>query len=426
MVSAALNFDRQFWPRLVIGAVFVVWLARAAVADDHVIDVEVADPEPDRVQMLRLARAQPGFALSRFNQTVFGGMDGTSIRQFSQILQDRIMAVDALCGALPGVARKLELAGHGDIKRLRDRIDELRKEFLQFDERGDRQVPVDLMQRANELRRAIESGPFDGNSMFENTLKHLFDADQQLLYRSFRELDRRGGKVQTRHCGGRDITVIRMTNAALTDDGLTHFAPLTRLKGILLDYTQVTDEGLAHLGGLTNLEFLDLGSTQIRDAGLAHLERMPRLKMLDLRRTPVTDAALVHLRKLSDLESLNLGHTRVTGKGLIHLATLNRLETLLLDHTAINDESLAYLPDLPKLKMLSLEGTLISDAGLAHLVRLTSLESLNIRGTGATDKCLVHLTRLPNLQVVDLNDTGISPAARGELQKTRPGLTVVK
>src|SRR5258708_38054924 len=111
---------------------------------------------------------------------------------------------------------KLDLAGRGDIRRLTDRIDELRKEFQLVDDRGDQQIPQALTQRAQDLGVAVGSGPFDDRSVFAKTLRQILNSDQRLLYESYRELERLGGKIHLRPCGEREIKAIRMTDAALT------------------------------------------------------------------------------------------------------------------------------------------------------------------------------------------------------------------
>jgi len=430
IVTAPRHFERQFRLCLVIVAALLCALSTgpAAASDDDFDDFTdevIRQPAPQGVVMLGAAQQQPaGLALRYFNQVVLGSRPGE--HSLHDIIQARTLAVDLICDGAPGLARKLELAGRGDIIHLRDRVDELRKEFQLVDDRGERQVPAELAQRASALRAEMESGLLEERSLFSKTLRHTLNARQWALYAAFHELDIRGGKAQLRIYGDRKVKVIRMTNAALTDEGLVHFKPLPHLRGVLLDYTQVTDDGLAHLAGLTNLEVLDLGSTQVRGEGLLHLANMRCLQYLDLRRTPFTDAGLVHLRNLTGLRFLNLGHTRVTGTGFAHLSGLSNLETILLHQTPFTDEGLSHLLGLANLKTLVLEGTQITDAGLAHLARLPSLETLNLRRVGMTDKGLSHLRSLTSLQTLDLYDTDVSETAIDELKKALPRLTVVK
>jgi hypothetical protein len=435
MVAAARNLDRSFWLSLILGAALLCGpFGRHVAANDDDFDdfTDEAIPvvPPRRVPPpMAAAQPAPGFALSQFNQTLYGGLAtraGPTENPISQILHARILAVDMICGLTSGQKHKLELAGRGDIKRLRDRIDELRKEFQIVDDRGERQLPAALAQRAQALREMVDSGPFDNSSIYVKILRQYLRADQLAVYESYRALERLGGKTQLRQCGERDIKAIRMTDAAFTDDGMQHFPQLNGLEGVLLEYTQVSDKGIVHLAGLTNLALLDLGSTHVKGQGLVHLQNMHCLQVLDLRRTPVTDAALVHLRNLTDLRSLNLGHTRVTGTGFAHLTTLQRLETVLLHQTPFTDEGLSYFQELANLKELSLEGTQISDAGLAHLARLTNLTKLNLRRTGISDAGLAHLAGLTNLRTLDLYDTDVTAAAIDELKKALPELTVVK
>jgi hypothetical protein len=59
---------------------------------------------------------------------------------------------------------------------------------------------------------------------------------------------------------------------------------------------QVTDAGLAHLSPLTKLSVLNLRDTEVSAAGLLHLRGLTKLRILDLQNTRVTDAAIAELR----------------------------------------------------------------------------------------------------------------------------------
>jgi hypothetical protein len=437
MVAAAPNLDRFLWLSLVMGAVLWCgpWAGRHVAANDDDFDDFTDEDFP---AITRRPAPPPGdipqpvrpVAVTIFNQTVFGAQgterDGSARQQLEQILHGRILAVDIMIGLTADQKRKLELAGSGDIKRLFDRIGELRTEFQHTDDQAARKFPAGIAQKANELRGAFDSGPFDENSVFLKLLRHHLHSDQRPLYESYRELERIGGKIHLRQCRECEIKAIRMADAALDDDGMRHFSQLNGLEGVLLEYTQVTDKGLVHLAGLTNLALLDLGSTQVRGPGLVHLQNMHGLQVFDLRRTPITDAALTHLRNLTELKTLNLGHTRVTGTGFAQLTTLQHLETLLLHQTPFTNEGLSHLRDLARLKELFLDGTQIDDAGLSHLARLTNLTKLSVRRTGVTDAGVANLAGLTNLRTLDLYDTDVTAAAIDKLKKALPDLTVVK
>jgi hypothetical protein len=82
------------------------------------------------------------------------------------------------------------------------------------------------------------------------------------------------------------------------------------------------DEGLGRLTGpllrLPEITLLKLDDNAITDEGLAHLRALNghrHLRVLSLRRSKVTDAGLVHLRDLTQLRHLNLLETGVTARG---------------------------------------------------------------------------------------------------------------
>ncbi len=66
----------------------------------------------------------------------------------------------------------------------------------------------------------------------------------------------------------------------MTSAGLVHVRPLTVLRHLSLDETQVGDEGLKELYGLTNLRYLSLWRTKVSDRGVNLLQaNMPSLKV---------------------------------------------------------------------------------------------------------------------------------------------------
>jgi internalin A len=139
----------------------------------------------------------------------------------------------------------------------------------------------------------------------------------------------------------------------IKDADLELIAQLNNVESLDLSGCQgITDEGLKILGGLTSLKRLDLGgpdrsdtvaAPRITDAGLKHLEPLTRLTLLSLAGTRVTDAGLVHLKGMKELEILDLGGTKITDAGLDHLRGLSQLKTLTLQRTAVTHEAIDKL-----------------------------------------------------------------------------------
>ena len=60
---------------------------------------------------------------------------------------------------------------------------------------------------------------------------------------------------------------------------MIHLKDLTNLKRLVLSNAQVTDDGLTHLKGLTNLLDLYLGGNAVTDARVAELRSgLPKLR----------------------------------------------------------------------------------------------------------------------------------------------------
>ena len=147
---------------------------------------------------------------------------------------------------------------------------------------------------------------------------------------------------------------------------------------------------------------------------------------IDLHGTAATDADLELFEGLAMLRSLNLYGTKITDAGLVHLAGLTSLQTLHLNSTAVGDEGLLHLRGLVGLKELGLYQTRVTDAGLIHLQGLANLEDLSLGGPGITDRGLVHLKGLRNLKRLFVGGTAVTPAGVQDLQRTLPGVRVVR
>lgn len=108
--------------------------------------------------------------------------------------------------------------------------------------------------------------------------------------------------VLTQFCGLPKLEVL-MTAGQFTDAGLAAFQNakgLRQLTLLMMGSARITDTGLAHLGHLDNLTALQLGGTdpnaksdawQVSDEGVKHLATLTKLEDLALRCPTITDAA---------------------------------------------------------------------------------------------------------------------------------------
>jgi Leucine-rich repeat (LRR) protein len=206
----------------------------------------------------------------------------------------------------------------------------------------------------------------------------------------------------------------------VTDAGLTHLEPLTKLRTLSLEgASQVSDAGLAHLAKLTSLTYLDLAGTRITDAGLAHLEGLVILETLNLGalHDRLTDAGLKHLRPLTQLDTLYLTNATVSDAGLEHLRPLTQVRGLVLYDTRVSNAGLEVLRALPRLQYLGLGHTGVDDAGTERLRALTKLRSLDLSQTHLSDAGLARLAFLTDLEQLGLADTDVSDVGMAHVRK---------
>lgn len=87
----------------------------------------------------------------------------------------------------------------------------------------------------------------------------------------------------------KDVVVLQMANADVTDDTLKFLKGMNNLKKLDLSHTKITDNGLKYLKGLPSLEFLYLKNTAITVDGFKeYLMPMTTLRGLDLTGTAVS------------------------------------------------------------------------------------------------------------------------------------------
>jgi hypothetical protein len=75
----------------------------------------------------------------------------------------------------------------------------------------------------------------------------------------------------------RQLEVLHLNQAPLTDRGLAQIKGLTHLASLYISGTHVTDSGLVHLKGLTSLKDLECCIEAVTDDGIACLEGLTGL-----------------------------------------------------------------------------------------------------------------------------------------------------
>jgi predicted Ser/Thr protein kinase len=115
----------------------------------------------------------------------------------------------------------------------------------------------------------------------------------------------------------REVRVLVVAGARVTDDGLKPLAALPRLAHLGLSGTPVTDKAAAVLAGLRTVAVLELAGTGFGDDGVKGLAPLAGLAALNLQGNPgVTDAALGHLHGRPAGFTLNVRGTKVTADGV--------------------------------------------------------------------------------------------------------------
>jgi len=261
------------------------------------------------------------------------------------------------------------------------------------------------------------------------------------------------------------VTVLALTNAALTDDGvkaivancrglveldlssntnltgsaMRAIAELDRLERLTLVQTRFNDLALRRLAKLEGLRALDLRgnmeagdltlevvgrlprvtgfkhrSTVVTDVGIAGMTASDTLRSLLLQDFAITDAAGEQLARLAGLDSLEIFRCQGFGtEGVKALAGLPLTRLTLRDLPDVRDAALEVLGSLPNLQRLYLhELPSVGDGGLRQLAAARSLRVLDVWSVpGMTDATLEVIAGLPALEELSIRETGVSDAA---------------
>jgi len=189
------------------------------------------------------------------------------------------------------------------------------------------------------------------------------------------------------------------------DKGMWHLRRLMNLQSLTLTNAPITDQGLSLLGSKITITNLVLVDTPITDEGLGFIARLSNLQVLKTSNTRITDQGLPHLRQLTNLKELHLCGAQITSAGVRQLKGLSVLEQLLLTDTDVDDASLEFLASLPRLRGLDLEGTKVTDRGMHYLQTCKRLHWLGLSRTKLTKEGVREISKISSLSRVYL--TGV-------------------
>lgn len=147
-------------------------MARPAIAQD---DVPV---EENPQQQAEQQQQQFVVADETFDQWVFGQRGNAALgkTRLESALLVQIENIDRLCTLTEEQRQKLRLAGRGDIKRLFDRVEQLRKKFQLV--KTDQNKINEFFQEVQPFQAALKRGPFGDGSIFSKTLKSTLTPEQ--------------------------------------------------------------------------------------------------------------------------------------------------------------------------------------------------------------------------------------------------------
>ena len=198
---------------------------------------------------------------------------------------------------------------------------------------------------------------------------------------------------------------------------------LTNLQRLTLLQARVTDSDLPSLSRLP-LRKLCLSYTSVSDDGLKHLVPLSKLDALHLEKTSVSDAGLKQLATMESLRNLNLSKTKITKSGLKELTRLKKLQVLYLACLGIGDAEVELLSAFGGLEKLSLHNNPVTDAGMKSVGRLKELRRLSLVSTKVTDEGLQSLAACSKLEMVDLYNTKVTREGIATLKKALPNCIV--
>jgi hypothetical protein len=122
------------------------------------------------------------FNLDQVDNMVFNRMGGSAgaRARFDAALALRIDDLDRSCNLTEAQKKKLKLAGRGDIKRVFDRVDEVKRSY--------RQNPLapnnNIWQAIQPLQLDLNAGVFNDDSLFAKTIRNTLTDDQAARFDS--------------------------------------------------------------------------------------------------------------------------------------------------------------------------------------------------------------------------------------------------
>jgi hypothetical protein len=158
---------------LVTLAVLAITSAQFARAQDDEEIEEILPAEPQQQFMV---------ADENFDQWVFGGRGNAAAirKRLDAQLVLCVEEVERMCGISESQKQKLELAGRGDVKRLFERVEVLRKKFQLV--KNDQNKFNEFWQDVQPFQLLFNQGAFGPDSLYHKTLKNILSSEQAVRF----------------------------------------------------------------------------------------------------------------------------------------------------------------------------------------------------------------------------------------------------
>jgi hypothetical protein len=198
-------------------------MRKAVAAQPRLVDVDVEEEADVAVQ-------QPVFVFAdeNFDQWLYQDMQNSAGAR-SRLDAQLLMRLDDLaqsCELTESQRQKLQLAGRGDIHRLFDRIEELRRKFQTV--KSDQNRIGEILQAMQPLQLTMRTGMFGESSLFAKALRSTLTTEQ---VERVETADRKRRTFRYR-------AVVAGVVARLDDDVALRAAQRRQLEQLLLDETR--------------------------------------------------------------------------------------------------------------------------------------------------------------------------------------------
>ena len=140
-----------------------------------------------------------------------------------------------------------------------------------------------------------------------------------------------------------------------------------RVTLVRIEDCAVSDDGLLHLRRLAHLNTVQLYGSQLTDSCVESLLSIERLTGLELHGPQFTDACTNAIADLRRLESLSVADSQISDCGVADISTMSSVKWLDLSCTQVSDRIVVYLKHSIGLKGIWLFNTPVSENGAEQL-----------------------------------------------------------